>query len=167
MGPFVRNRNASLKSPDGVTRAASQRRDKQKKAYFRTRAHMNRRAFWSNAHPLARNWISIFRRQSCATIFFTPTRQKTLKKHIYWKYGNEMAGVKVGKCRERVHNFASTDQMEANNSANWPQHSWLSSHIMSLFKKVSKSRRKTRLLAAKYSSLFKGMLGVLWVIIMG
>lgn len=30
--------------------------------------------------------------------------------------GNEVAGVKVGKFRERVHNFASTDQMEATNS---------------------------------------------------
>jgi hypothetical protein len=53
--------------------------------------------------------------------------------------------VKVGKFRERVHNFASTDQMEATNSPKWPHLSWLSSHIMSLFKKVSKSWRKTQL----------------------
>ena len=40
--------------------------------------------------------------------------QKTLTGQI--GNGNEVAGVKVGKFRERVHNFASTDQMEATNS---------------------------------------------------
>ena len=44
------------------------------------------------------------------------TGQKTLTGQI--GNGNEVAGVKVGKFRERVHNFASTDQMEATNSAN-------------------------------------------------
>ena len=43
------------------------------------------------------------------------TGQKTLTGQI--GNGNEVAGVKVGKFRERVHNFASTDQMEATNSA--------------------------------------------------
>ena len=43
------------------------------------------------------------------------TGQKTLTGQI--GDGNEVAGVKVGKFRERVHNFASTDQMEATNSA--------------------------------------------------
>ena len=43
------------------------------------------------------------------------TRQKTPTRQI--GNGNEVAGVKVGKFRERVHNFASTDQMEATNSA--------------------------------------------------
>ena len=47
--------------------------------------------------------------------FFTLTRQKTLTRQI--GNGNEVAGVKVGKFHERVHNFASTDQMEATNSA--------------------------------------------------
>ena len=42
------------------------------------------------------------------------TGQKTLTGQI--GNGNEVAGVKVGKFRERVHNFASTDQMEATNS---------------------------------------------------
>ena len=43
------------------------------------------------------------------------TGQKTLTGQI--GNGNEVAGAKVGKFRERVHNFASTDQMEATNSA--------------------------------------------------
>ena len=48
-------------------------------------------------------------------LVFTLTRQKTLTRQI--GNGNEVAGMKVGKFRERVHNFASTDQMEATNSA--------------------------------------------------
>ena len=48
-------------------------------------------------------------------LLFTLTGQKTLTGQI--GNGNEVAGVKVGKFRERVHNFASTDQMEATNSA--------------------------------------------------
>ena len=89
------------------------------------------------------NWIFVITNLTQPLLLFTLTRQKTLTRQI--GNGNEVAGVKVGKFRERVHNFASTDQMEATNSPKWPHLSWLWSHIISLFKKVSKSWRKTQL----------------------